>query len=402
MKSPLWTKDYILLGLTNLLIFASFYFLMPTLPLYVVQELNGKESLVGLITGVFTVSSIIVRPWSGQLLDVLGRRKMMLVSLILFSLVTVGYIGTSTIMFLLLIRFLHGAVFGVATTASGTVAADIIPESRRGEGMGYFGIFTIMAMIVGPALGLMIIQQWSYSTMFVTCVGLAILSTIVAAFIKYPEVKNKKRSDLHLSIRYWKEMIELRALPFSITFLSLSVVSGGIVSFVSLYATEVGNADLAGGYFFVYAIGLVAAWFSAGRIYDRFGPNLVVYPGLILNATGLVFLVLASGAPLFYTAAILIGLGFGSIQPSVQAMVINAVSENRRGAATATFYMALDIGIGAGSFFLGLVAQWIGYRGMFLSCLLFIATSALLYKWAQGVEIGRIKENRKTINSPNE
>lgn len=390
MRERLWTRNFSLLGLVNFLMFGSFFLLLPTLPLYVVHELGGSENQVGMITGVFALSAILMRPWSGLLLDQWGRRRVMLLAFALFTLVTAGYLWVSSILLLLLLRIAHGMVFGVASTASGTVAADLVPASRRGEGLGYFGTFTILAMVVGPLIGLQLVEIGSYPLLFGTCLGIAFFSFLLSATIGYPTVHLSEDPSVagKRMPQSWRSMLEPGAIPYAVSLMGLAVVFGGVVSFLSLYAMERGNPHLAGGYFFVYALSLVIARLFSGRIHDRYGPDRVVYPGMALCAIGLICLGFAEGAILFYGAAALIGAGYGSVQPSVQAIIIQQAPADRRGAATATFFMALDLGIGFGSFFMGWVAEIIGFSGMYLSGIIFVIASTWLYLRARRSEPG--------------
>ncbi|MEW9033895.1 MAG: MFS transporter, partial [Planifilum fimeticola] len=180
-----------------------------------------------------------------------------------------------------------------------------------------------------------------------------------------------------------KRWIEMRAVPYSVSLVGPAIVFGGVVSFISLYAIELGNPGMAGGYFVVYALALVLSRMVSGKIYDRKGPDYAVIPGFLLYLSGMVALGLADGPMLFYAGAGLIGFGYGAIQPSVQALVIAVVPAERRGAATATYLTAMDAGIGLGSFVLGLFVGWWGYRSMFLIGGLFVLASMFVYRWAR-------------------
>lgn len=376
MSNKIWTKDFILLSFTNFCMFASFFFLLSSLPLFMVEELHAKEEQVGLIISVFTVAVVLMRPYAGMMLDQLGRRKVVLFSLVFFILATAGYFVVSSLLLLLILRIIHGAAFGISTTALGTVAADLVPAERRGEGLGYFGTLNMLAMVIGPALGLFVIQQYSSGWLFFICFLLVVIGWLLALFIRYPETGQARKA---FRLSDWKMMIEPRAIPYSLPLIGLAVVFGGIVAFIPLYAAELGNANLAGGYYFVYALALVVARVISGKLFDQKGSDIVVYPGIIFYIAGLSCLGFAHGSVLFYLAGALIGFGYGSIQPSLQALVIQSVPEHRRGAATATFFIAVDVGIGLGAFLLGFVANWLGYRGMFLSTMLFVLISCMLY-----------------------
>jgi MFS family permease len=308
----------------------------------------------------------------------------------LFVVVTAGYFAVSMLILLLLLRLVHGATFGVSTTALGTVAADLVPAERRGEGLGYFGTFNMLAMVIGPALGLIIVQHFSFYWLFMICFVCALVGWLLALPIRYPIATSERKETMKFSISDLKKMIEPRAFPYSFPLVGLAVVFGGIVSFISLYAAEVEDASLAGGFYFFYALALVAARIVSGKLFDQKGSDIVVYPGILAYVIGLSCLGLAHDSVMFYLAGSLIGLGYGSIQPCMQALVIQQVPEHRRGAATATFFVAIDVGIGLGSFLLGFVANWFGYRGMYLSTIAFVIISCMLYWKARRDEIREV------------
>lgn len=384
MKQKIWTSDFLKLCLANFFMFTSFFLLISALPLYVVNDLHGKESEVGLIISLFTVSSVLMRPYAGMLVDQLGRRKIVILAFILFVFSALGYFLAATVAGLLLLRLLHGVAFGLATTAAGTVATDLIPGERRGEGLGYFGMFNMIAMVMGPALGLYLIQEYSsYSLFFVSTIT-AIIALGLAYFVRYPEIQTKKHTRIRLSD--WSKMIEPKAIPFSIPVLGTGVVYGGLVSFVSLYAKEQGNANWAAGFFMFFAGALVVSRAWAGKWADLKGVDFVFYPSMLFYVVGTLLLVMAQNQLAFVLSAVLIGFGYGATQPCLQAQSVRYVSAERRGTATATFYVFVDAGIGIGAFVLGWVAGLVGYRAMYLTTLLFIAFSIGAYIWARRKE----------------
>ncbi|PRX42326.1 putative MFS family arabinose efflux permease [Planifilum fimeticola] len=391
MRERLWTKDFILICAVNFFMFAGFFMLLPTLPIFVVDELGESESQAGLVVGVFTVAAVLTRPASGIWLDRWGRRHIMILSLALFAVASSSYLAAFSMVFLLLLRLFHGAVFGMSTTAAATAAADQVPSSRRGEGLGIFGISSMLAMILSPALGMALLQHGSYSLVFLVGAGLATLALLFALPIRHPEAQARSGEEG----RGLKRWIEMRAVPYSVSLVGPAIVFGGVVSFISLYAIELGNPGMAGGYFVVYALALVLSRMVSGKIYDRKGPDSAVIPGFLLYLAGMVALGLADGPVLFYAGAGLIGFGYGAIQPSVQALVIAGVPAERRGAATATYLTAMDAGIGLGSFVLGLFVGWWGYRSMFLIGGLFVLASMFVYRWARTLSREREGE-RKT------
>lgn len=356
--------------------FASFYMLLPTLPIFVVKVLQGSVDQVGLIIGFFSTAQIFSRPLAGRWLDSVGRKKIFLWSRLLFLLVMICYLGMTGLFLFFALRFLHGFSFGMATTASGTMVADIIPDKRRAEGLGYYSGFASLAMILGPTLGLWTMQLANFSTMFILCSILAGLSVLLGSLIHYPEPTVQNTPSKPFS---WQRFIEPKAIPISIISLLLFSLYGGIVSFISLYAQELGMATLAGYFFSVYSLSLLVSRPITGKISDRYGANYVIYPGFIICISGVLLLSQANSMVLFLFAGLWIGLGFGAIQPSLHAMVIQSIPTERRGAATATYFISADIGIAAGAFVLGYIAHAIGYRGMFLSTSLFVVLGLLWY-----------------------
>lgn len=405
-RPPLWTKDFLMIALSNFFMFLSFYMLLPTLPIYVVDVLKGSEDQVGLIIGVFTVAAVIFRPLTGKWVDQWGRRNIFYIALFLFFAGMVMYAGVRSMFLLLALRFFHGSGFGIATTAAGAIVADIVPASRRGEGMGYYGVFNNIAMAIGPFIGIAVIGGYSFTILFMLCAALALIGAIFALFINIPELKmesprqemavvssmpsDASRRSSEKRPFQWRDYIESSAVPMSIVHGLLAVVYGGIASFVLLYAQQIGAADAAGYFFTLYAGALFLSRTVAGRIYDRRGPNVVIYPGLVIFIIGMLMLSQATGPALLLASGVFIGFGFGVISPSLQALVIQSVPANRRGTATATLFTFFDIGIGFGSFVLGLIAASAGYRSIYMVSAGFIVVAGVLYYVLQGRQLKRM------------
>ena len=362
-KQPLWTKDFILICLVNLMTFTSFYFLLPTLPVFVVDALHGNESNVGFIIGVLTITAVIVRPISGYMLDTMGRKKILLIALVAFAVTVLAYNLVYSLLALFALRALHGFSWGFTSTGAGTIASDIIPRSRRGEGMGFYGLTNTLAMAVGPILSLFLLSRYGFNTLFTSGFLVAAIGLVSALGLTSPEIKlNKEKRKLDLG-----DFIEPRVLSLSATMFFVAVTYGGIVSFITLYANElaVGNAGI---YFLAYAISLLFVRPYAGKIFDKRGPVQVMAVGFGSLALAFVLLFMASGVVLFIISAVVMGIGFGIIQPTNMAMAINRVEPFRRGAANGTMMSAFDLGIGVGSIMLGLLSSKIGMSYMYLIC----------------------------------
>lgn len=372
-KKALWTKDFVILALSNFMLFVSFQMLLPTLPVYV-TDMGGDQLAVGLVISLFTVSALLVRPFTGKALDTIGRKPVLLIGLAIFLLAVAGYYWMVSVALVLAIRFLHGIGWGIVTTTYGTIVSDIIPRERSGEGMGYFGMFSNLAMAFGPLQGLWVSQNWGYGWLFAISAGLTALAMILSRLVKIkPIVPGKKPGGSVLS-----GLIEKAALFPSLLNLLIGIIYGGIFSFITLFGLEVGIANI--GLFFLFnAIALMAVRPLAGRLFDRKGPVWILLPGGIILGGGLLMLSYSTSEWQMIFAAILFGVGVGGVQPSLQAWTIKRVDPTRRGAATGTFFSAFDLGIGGGAMILGAVAKMTSFAVMYRYSLVALGLYLLVY-----------------------
>lgn len=389
-KPILWTRNFILLAISNLFLFLSFQMLIPTLPLYV-MNLEGDEFAVGLVIGVFTISAVLIRPFTGKGVDTLGRRQLLVSGLLIFILSVAGYHFMTSVALVLLIRLIHGIGWGMASTALGTIASDIIPAERRGEGMGYFGLSSNLAMAVGPMIGLWLLNHSGFGLMFLVSTCLALLALILSQTIQSGALATVagKNGAPPQKEPFWQGLVERQALFPSLLVALFGVTYGGIVSFITLFAAEAGIADVS-WFFLVNAIFLMLVRPAAGILFDRKGHVWVLLPGAILSAIGLLLLSYSSTLLTLIAAAVFFGAGFGAVQPSLMAWTINRVPPHRRGAANGTFFSAFDLGIGAGAMLLGAVAEVIGFAGMYRFSVLMMILYLILY-------IAYLWKERKTV-----
>jgi predicted MFS family arabinose efflux permease len=377
MQTPptrtLWTRDFVLLMGSSLLTWISFYFLLPTLPLYIAHSLDGSPSQVGLISSRLTLSAIFARPVAGYALDRWGRRWVHLVFLAMFCVVTLSYNLAHSLLLLALIRFAHGIPFGGSTTAAATVAADLVPASRRGEGISYFGLATTFAVALGPALALSVLGDGQYGRLFATASLISVCGLVMAWQVRFPDIRNRGASFSPTAL------VETRVGWLAVTTLLAWLGYGAIVTFITLHASEVGVAH-PGWFYSTYALGLVLSRALSGRVFDRYGPRWPVSAGLALVCVSYAVLGLWRTELGYVSAALALGLGFGNLTPAVLAMAVNLVPPERRGAANATVYAAIDVGIGLGSNTLGAVAQAAGsYAPMYLVAAVLLVLPAVLF-----------------------
>jgi len=371
-QQPLWTKNFVTICLVNLMVFTSFYFLLPTLPVFIADVLKGDESDVGYNIGVLSLTAVLVRPLSGFALDAAGRKKVLVLALAAFTLAMAAYNLVTSIALLFALRVLHGISWGFATTGAGTIAADVVPQARRGEGLGYYGLSNTLAMAVGPSLGVFILNRAGYSTLFTACVVIAAAGLAAMAGISYRESTGGK---VKLS---WESFFEPRVFSLSWVIFFTAVVYGGIVSFITLYGLNLGITN-AGTYFLVYALTLLVVRPYAGRAFDKKGPARIMAAGFLAISLAFILLFLARGYVLFIASAVTMGIGFGIVHPTAMAMAINRVAPHRRGAANGTIFSAFDLGIGLGSILLGFISKQAGMSYMYLACSFIILIPMIIF-----------------------
>lgn len=370
-SAALLTKDFILITIINLLIFFGFQMLMPTFPVYI-KKLGGEASIVGLVAGIFTVSSLVARLLSGAALDRIGRRGVFLAGLGVFILAVLSYSWLPTIGLILTFRLIHGLGWGASSTASSTIASDSIPKERFGEGMGYFSLASSLSMAIAPAAGLFVISNYSFNVLFSVSAGLAALGFLLSFALKYRKIK------MHEQPKTKAVFFDRSAVRPSIIIFFITVSYGTVVSFLPLYAAQEGIQNI-GLFFTVYAIALLISRPVFGRVSDKLGYNFAVIPGLICVLITMVLLSQASIMTMFLTAAFIYGIGFGAVVSSLQAMAVVNTPPNRRGAANATFFTGFDSGIGLGAIIFGAVASAVGYSRMYLWSVVPVVLAFILY-----------------------
>ncbi|KRF32194.1 MFS transporter [Paenibacillus sp. Soil787] len=377
-KKPLWTKAFLITSLSNLLLFFSFQMLIPTIPTHV-SQLGGNDVQVGLVIGVFTISSLLTRPFAGRALDLFGRKHVLLVGLAICALTIAGYSYMAAVTLILAARFVHGIGWGMSTTSLGTVIADIIPSERRGEGMGYYGLSNTFAMATAPLTGLWLMQTYGFPRVLLISTLLALLSLFSSLFITYtkPLPIEKSAHRPKLMDRLW----ERTAILPSVLLLFTAICYGGIVTFITLFGHEAGISNV--GWFFLCNASMVLIVRPiTGILFDRKGPEWVLLPGAIFTLGGLLLLSYAHSEASLAAAAICYGIGFGSLQPALQAWTIARAAPNRRGAANGTFFSANDLGIGLGAMVLGALANLSGsYALMYRYSTVLILFFILIYGW---------------------
>lgn len=371
--AKIWSLSFVFVTLANAFLFMVFEMLLPTLPLFV-TAIGGGAKQVGYVTGIFMISAIAVRPFAGALALRFNKKYLLILGIVISAFSTGAYYLASDVSVLLLIRLIHGAGFGLATTYFATIAAEIIPKERRGEGIGYFGVGETIAVSVGPMIGIAALELYDFQRLFLGGMSVLLLAVLMAVFVRrQPETTStggKGTAKL--------KVLEKRVLFPSILILFVGIAASGIMSFFSLYAIEKGFHSV-GMFFFLIAGASFFIRLISGRTFDRYGAAAILIPASLFSIAGLSILYFAQTNGMFFTAAICYGFGFGSIFPAIQTWCINLVEEHEHEDAMGTFFNFFDMGIGGGSLLLGLVATVYSYREIYITAIFMYLLFLLLY-----------------------
>ena len=363
-KEKLWTKSYIMLILGNLFTFMSFHMLIPTLPPYI-KSIGGSVFEVGLMTALFSLGAVFIRPFIGFILAFKARKMLVLIGAAALLFMTLLYPLTNVIVILLAFRLIHGIAWGWSTTANGTAAVDLIPNSRLGEGTGYFGLSITLGMIIAPSLGLILYEQASFDALVYVSAVFGVVALLLLSFVFYqmPEsVAKAKREEMKFS--YMHSLIEKACwFPALLTLLA-AFGYGSIVSFIVIFGNERGIENI----FLFYLVNAIFATLSrpiTGKMFDRNGPrNIVVFCSLLTFASLWVL-------SFFYNslhvaiAGMLLGIGYGSILPVLQSWCLSITEPSRRGIANGMSFSAIDLGIGLSGIIFGVLAAYFEIASIF-------------------------------------
>ncbi|KAB7707576.1 MFS transporter [Bacillus aerolatus] len=372
-KERIWTRDFVLICLANFFIFLGFQMTLPTIPLFV-EHLGGSDQLIGIITGVFTFSALLFRPYAGHSLETKGRQFVYMLGLAIFVL-SVGSFGFAfSIAFLFVLRTVQGIGWSFSTTATGTIATDLIPPKRRGEGMGYFGLSGNLAMAIGPALGLTLAGSISFTMLFLICAALGAVALTLSTKVRYKKVEPPKEPTTRAKF----DIFEKTAIKPSLLLFFITITFGGISTFLPLYTVqkEIAGIEM---YFLIFALFLMISRTFSGRIYDAWGHIAVFLPGTFIVFIAMILLAWLPSSTVLFTAAALYGLGFGSVSPALQAWSVNQAPNDRKAMANATFFSFFDLGVGVGAVLFGQIAFLFGYQEIYIASAASVFVSMMLY-----------------------
>ena len=373
----LWNKNYCKVMVANFTLFFAFYILTPLLPLYLSEHFGATKDVIGLVLSGYTITALMIRPLSGYLVDSFPRKLVLMASFGAFAIFFAGYLAASTLLLFTIVRTLHGAPFGTLTTANATVAIDVLPSSRRTEGIGYYGLSNNLAMALGPTIGIMIYELTnSFEFIFWLALIVAFAGLLTDATVKLPAkeiVRNKQKLSLDrfFLIRGW--LLGLNMVAFGFSF-------GVLSNYLAIYGKEVmGITGGTGTYFMLCSVGLMLSRLQGSKALREGRVTFNAGSGIVISLIGYTLFILVPNDVGYYGSALLIGLGNGHMWPAFQNMTINVAGNNQRGTANSTILISWDIGMGLGILLGGVIAELLGYSAAFWSVVLVNSTGVLCF-----------------------
>lgn len=363
--TQLWGKNFLIVSGINFLIMFIYYMLLVTIGSYVVTEFLASKSLSGLVAGIMVIGCLFGRFVTGYFIEIMGCRKVLYIGTILFVITMSLYLIAFNLPLLIIIRFISGIAVGIIGTVTGTVIVYIVPIHRRGEGISYFSLSTILAAAFGPFVGILLIQYVPFTTLFYFGIVVGLICFAIGLLLNIHNLNIGNSQPVNKNWFKLSNYIEPKALNIAIVVMIAGMGYAAIQAYISAYAKEINLITAASFFFAVYSIAILISRPFTGRIIDIKGENIIVYPALLILAFGFILLSQAHSALILLLSGILIGLGFGNFQSTAQTIAVKVSPFHKMGQATSTFFILFDLGIGLGPYLLGLLEPYIGFRGIY-------------------------------------
>lgn len=393
-NSKLWSLGFINVCIANFLMACSFNLLMPSMPLYITEKLHIQQTKTGIILSSYAIALMFVRPFSGYLVDLYSRKKMLLIGFTSYVFIFLGYFHTTTLgVFGLLsklrsapfsmyavtlgvfitVRFLHGIAWGLSTVSSSTLAIDIVPSKRRAEGIGYYGTFMNVAMAIGPFFAIHIYQVYGFQTLLKFAMGMGTLGILAVSLIKAPskpKVEKKKISfDRFFLVKAWSIFLNQLLPCFS---------WGTIAPFVAQYGKQI-HVQNPGIFFIFWAGGIILSRTFAGKLVDRGHIHAVNTFAMGIVALSFLIFALVHSIVLFCLCGLIVGIGYGMMFPALQTLYINMAEPSKRGTANSSYLLGFDLGLALGMLIGGYITGIFSFRTLYLTDTALCIVSVFIY-----------------------
>jgi len=374
-KAKLWSLSYLNVCLANFLMACSFNLLMPSIPLYITEQMGVPQSQTGIVLASYAIALMFVRPFSGFIVDLYSRKKILLIAFSCYVLIFFGYFWATTVLLFIVVRFIHGITWGLSTVSSSTLAIDVVPSERRAEGIGYYGTFMNVAMAIGPFIAIHIYNHYGFDVLLWCAIAMGALGIITVSLIKAPiktKVERQKISfDRFFLIKGW---------PIFLNQLLPCFAWGTIGPFVAQYGKGIGIPN-AGIFFLFWAGGIIASRVFAGKLVDKGKIHEVNVSAMAIVAIAFLVFALVHNIYAFCISGLFIGVGFGMMFPALQTLYINLAENNQRGTANSTYLIGFDLGLALGMLVGGYLTGYFSFETLYIVASGLCAVSVVVY-WA--------------------
>lgn len=362
-KDKLWNREYMKVMTTNFLLYFAFFLLTPLLPIYLSERFGAGNDTIGIILSGYTIASLVIRPFSGFIVDSFNRKKVLMCTMLFFFLLFAGYIAAGTLLMFAIYRTLHGAPFGAVTVANSTCAIDVLPSSRRNEGLGYYGLSNNLSMAISPTVGVYIYKvSGDFSILFWISLLVAGIAFLVSCTVRLPQKEIIKNKDAISLDRFFLT----RAWLLAVNILFFSFCYGLLSSYLAIYSKDILHITSGTGiYFTLLSIGLFASRLQGAKALRQGRLTHNAAEGMVLSLVGYTVFVAIPSPVTYYLSALMIGLGNGHMYPAFLNMFINVANNNQRGTANSSILTAWDLGLGLGVLLGGVVSEHFGYPAAF-------------------------------------
>jgi MFS family permease len=378
MEDKLWSRSFILILLITFLMYVSYNILIVILPLHI-SYIGGNSTEMGLIVSLFAIAALMSRPVAGILLDNYGREKVYILGLILIAIVTAFFCFPLTIILLLGIRFVHGFVWGITSTANSALTVDVVPKDLMVHGWRYFVFAQSLTMAVGPVLGAFVMLNFGFTSAAILVTFMLVACLVISKLIKYPKFKKpgtvvEKKFSL-------KDMFEKNALFPSLLATLMIMTLGFVLPFIIKYGQQIGAN---GSIFFVgFVLMILLGHPIENKLNQKYGNKVILIISPLCIILALIILSLANGLIPLIIASLFYGFGYGAVVPILQAWAVNASPEERVGAANGTYLASMDIGIALGALIFGTISGYIGLAKTFGLSSICMVAFLILYMFNQ-------------------
>ena len=373
----LWNSNYCKVMIANFSLFTAFYLLTPLLPLYLHETFGATKDVIGLVLSGYTITALLFRPFSGYFVDSFPRKTVLMVCFTAFAIFFAGYLAASTLLLFTIVRTLHGGPFGALTVANSTVAIDVLPSSRRNEGIGYYGLSNNLAMAIAPSFAIFVYAQThNFELLFWLALLVATFGLIIDSTVKLKhqpsDVRPRKLSLDRFFLKHgW--LIGVNMVFFGFCF-------GVLSNYLAIYGKQVmGITGGTGTWFMLCSIGLILSRLQGGKALRQGRLTHNAAEGMVISLVGYTLFIACPNYVGYYGSAVLIGLGNGHMWPAFQNMMICMARHNQRGTANSTILISWDVGMGLGILLGGILAEDFGYATAFWTVALVNLAGVILY-----------------------